>query len=638
MRRVIAGLVAVIFPAAAVLAQRPAMPVGQIVGAGAPGMNCYVGQKYFRTDAAAGSNMYLCTALPAAWTQSGKAGASTVTGVGTTNVLPKYTNGAAAIVGDSALADDGTQIYTTARKVGVGTATPDRQLHVEVDDAVTSATTYTQRNTHTSSGVVAANFGAGSEVELETATGGTNHLASLTETTWAVATAGSEESTWSLYTVIGGTVELAGRAARTQTYWGSGAGFSNTLASAAMFGGDAGYQNTGADPSMFGHQAGTFNSGAYPSIFGASAGYQNTGANPSMFGHQAGALNTGANPSMFGASAGYLNTGASASLFGSESGYKNTGAGASVFGASGGNQNNGTNVSLFGYQRGYQNNWDNVTLLGAKSATTFAADATTAQAFTDTEITANTITFGAPHGFAVGKRNLLFTTTAGTPPTGLVTGTVYQFTVVNATVVTKVSIGTDASLDFAGTLTNSTDVHNSIAIGYDAVPTKAHQAVLGNTDITETVLRGNIISNPGGTVPACKTYTVVSTNAAFQAASLTATVLLETMPAKAIVTGVDVKHSVQFSDGAGAMTEVNVSVGSAGGGAAFYTATTNIGEATGVADTTLQATSLFKRYTAASEAMNGYFTATGRNFGDGAGATYLTGGSVDIGVCWVVKP
>jgi hypothetical protein len=34
-------------------------------------MACYVGQKYFRTDAAAGSNMYLCTALPATWTQIG---------------------------------------------------------------------------------------------------------------------------------------------------------------------------------------------------------------------------------------------------------------------------------------------------------------------------------------------------------------------------------------------------------------------------------------------------------------------------------------------------------------------------------------------------------------------------------------
>jgi hypothetical protein len=372
---------------------------------------------------------------------------------------------------------------------------------------------------------------------------------------------------------------------------------------------------------MFGINAGFLNTGANPSIFGAGAGQSNTGASASMFGINAGNSNSGNNPAMFGFNAGQANSGASASMFGYDVGQANSGA----------------SPAMFGYQRGYQNNWDNVTLLGAKSATTFAADAATAQAFTDAEITPNTITFGAAHGFAVGKRNLLFTTTAGTPPTGLVTGTVYQFTVVNATVVTRVSIGTDASLDFAGTLTNSTDIHNSIAVGYDAVPTKAHQAVLGGSDITETVLRGNIIGSPGGTIPACKTYTIISTNVAFQAASLTATVLLETMPAKAIVTGVDVKHSVQFSDGGGAMTEVNVSVGSAGGGATFYTATTNIGEATAVANTTLQDTALFKRYTAASEAMNGYFTATGRNFGDGAGATYLTGGSVDIGVCWVVK-
>jgi hypothetical protein len=211
-----------------------------------------------------------------------------------------------------------------------------------------------------------------------------------------------------------------------------------------MFGYAAGYQNTGASPSMFGYQAGVSNTGAYPSIFGVNAGYQNTGSSPSMFGYSAGNGNTGASPSMFG------------------------------------------------YQRGYLNNWDNMTLLGARSSTTFNTDAATAQAFTDTEITANTITFTGAHGFATGTRNLLFTTTAGTPPTGLVTGTLYQFTVVNATVVTKVSIGTNASGDFAGTLSNSVDVHNSIAVGYDAIPTKPHQVMLGNSDIVETVLRGAV--------------------------------------------------------------------------------------------------------------------------------------------------
>lgn len=141
----------------------------------------------------------------------------------------------------------------------------------------------------------------------------------------------------------------------------------------------------------------------------------------------------------------------------------------------------------------------------------------------------------------------------------------------------------------------------------------------------------------GGPVPVCKTHTVTSTNAAFIVGDTTATVALETLPAGAIVIGVDVKHSAQFSDGVGAMSQVTVSVGSAGGGATFFTSAANIGEATAVAATTLQDTSLFKRHTSASEAMNAVFAATGRNFGSGT-ATYLTGGSVDIGVCWLVKP
>jgi hypothetical protein len=343
-------------------------------------------------------------------------------------------------------------------------------------------------------------------------------------------------------------------------------------------------------------------------MFGVTAGYQNSGANPSMFGDGAGYQNTGAYPSMFGASAGY--------------------------------QNSGAYPSMFGYLRGYRNNWDNVTLIGARTATAFDSDSATDQAFTDTEITANTITFTGAHGFGTNatKKNLLFTTTAGTPPTGLVSGTVYQFTITSSTIMTLSGIGTNASADFAGKLTNSVDVHNSIAIGFDALPTKAHQAVLGAADITETVLRGNIIGSPGGTVPACKTVTVASTNVAFQAASTTATVLLETLPAGAILTGMDIKHSAQFSDGAGAMTEVGVTAGSPAGGATFFSANQNIGEATAVAATTLLSTSLFKRATSASEALNAYFTATGRNFGDGAGATFLTGGSVAVGYCYFVKP
>ena len=52
---------------AAMLAQSPSMPVGQLLGTGVPAVNCTVGQYYFRTDATAGSNIYLCTALPNVW-------------------------------------------------------------------------------------------------------------------------------------------------------------------------------------------------------------------------------------------------------------------------------------------------------------------------------------------------------------------------------------------------------------------------------------------------------------------------------------------------------------------------------------------------------------------------------------------
>jgi hypothetical protein len=140
-----------------------------------------------------------------------------------------------------------------------------------------------------------------------------------------------------------------------------------------------------------------------------------------------------------------------------------------------------------------------------------------------------------------------------------------------------------------------------------------------------------------GSIPICQKYTVASTNAVFIVASTTANLALMTLPAQSKVTGITIKHSAQYSDDGGAMTAVTVSVGSPGGGATQYTATTGIGEATAVADTTFLDTDTFESYTHAAETINGYFTATGRNFGDGA-ATFLTGGSVDIWICWVILP
>ena len=51
-------------------------------------------------------------------------------GTGTTNTIPRWTG--PSTLGDSGLIDDGTQVYTTTRRVGLGTATPNAatRLHV----------------------------------------------------------------------------------------------------------------------------------------------------------------------------------------------------------------------------------------------------------------------------------------------------------------------------------------------------------------------------------------------------------------------------------------------------------------------------------------------------------------------------
>jgi hypothetical protein len=172
--------------------------------------------------------------------------------------------------------------------------------------------------------------------------------------------------------------------------------------------------------------------------------------------------------------------------------------------------------------------------------------------------------------------------------------------------------------------------NNAVLAGSGALPTPDYD------DLNLFDNRSQIKVN-NGTFPICQKLTVASTNAAFIVASTTATVTLFQLPARGKVTGVTIKHSAQYSDNGGAMSAVTVSVGSPGGGATQYTATQGIGEATAVADTTFLDTDTFESYTHAAENVNGYFTATGRNFGDGA-VTFLTGGSVDCWICWVQLP
>jgi hypothetical protein len=84
--------------------------------------------------------------------------------------------------------------------VGIGTSNPDRLLHTESSDAVTNAVTYAQSLSHITSGTAAANFGVGTEYELEDA-GGTNRIASYIETAW-IDPAAATYKTKQVYKVV----------------------------------------------------------------------------------------------------------------------------------------------------------------------------------------------------------------------------------------------------------------------------------------------------------------------------------------------------------------------------------------------------------------------------------------------------
>ena len=212
--------------------------------------------------------------------------------------------------------------------------------------------------------------------------------------------------------------------------------------------------------------------------FGFGALYSNSGSNSNGFGQASLQLNSGAYSNGYGTYALQSNSGSYSNGFGANSLQYNTGASSNGFG----------NLAL------QYNNYANAIGIGYQSTPAFLEDVTTTKNFTDTEVTANTITFTAAHGFGTNgtKVNLKFKTVTGTPPTGLANNSVYQFTITSATVLTLAGIGTNASLDFEGSLTKNLNITNSIAIGTDVNATKQNQIVLGSSTYAETLLFGNV--------------------------------------------------------------------------------------------------------------------------------------------------
>lgn len=94
--------------------------------------------------------------------------------------------------------------------------------------------------------------------------------------------------------------------------------------------------------------------------------------------------------------------------------------------------------------------------------------------------------------------------------------------------------------------------------GYDCTAVNAWTQRVGK-DASGNVTLGTTVLGTASVAPTCSTYTVSSANAGFQAAAVTANITLVALPARAKITGINVKHSVAFAGTA--VTSTTVSVG-----------------------------------------------------------------------------
>ena len=167
----------------------------------------------------------------------------------------------------------------------------------------------------------------------------------------------------------------------------------------------------------------------------------------------------------------------------------NTGANSNAIGYAAQQQNTGANSNAIGLYALRYNNWADVNQIGMQSGTYFNADPATDKSFSSADIISTTITITA-HGFGAtsAKVNLLYTTVTNTAPGGLVSGTVYQFTISSANALLYSGITNSGNGTFK--LTKDVDIHNSSVIGNNSYPTKANQVMLGNSTTTEVSSMG----------------------------------------------------------------------------------------------------------------------------------------------------
>lgn len=247
------------------------------------------------------------------------------------------------------------------------------------------------------------------------------------------------------------------------------------------------------------------NKGGFVVGVGGYSLFGNSGDNVTATGYSSGQSNTGNNSNFTGMYSGQNNTGGSVNVTGYQSARNNTGMVVNGNGENAFMNNTGSFVSGTGYQVGSNNTGDSsiaygtYALINNNSARRIAIGEniysnqimvpTIVDTFASANISGTSIAITA-HGFGtVGKKvNLQYNTLTGTAVSGLITGTIYQFTIVDANTLSLATITGAGSGTYS--LTKDVDKRNSIILGNNITNTKANQTILGGEGNTEVRFNG----------------------------------------------------------------------------------------------------------------------------------------------------
>ena len=240
---------------------------------------------------------------------------------------------------------------------------------------------------------------------------------------------------------------------------------------------------------------------------GKSAGESNSGTVSNFIGNESGKLNTGSYVNSLGDASAQSNAGNYVDIFGFKGAQNNAGNyvgglgyeifryNAGIYVGGGGSEalwgNAGDDSNGYGSRALKWNEGDGNTAIGDEAFNAFNLDAGNAETWT-TALSDNQITVTGHSFGAAGTYRNLSLTTSDTLPTGLATGMHQWYVVGTNTLRCRTDSFTAGTGSGTHTLTPQYIYTNSTAVGNNAEPTASNQMMLGDTNVTETVIHGSL--------------------------------------------------------------------------------------------------------------------------------------------------